>query len=225
MESSMIKGRFDAEKKEFMCRLFSSFLFILIVVLLFWVPYRVFSVLCWGVYALMCYEIFSSRIKGKLMLRTAASIFCFIGIHSFIYCREFLGQPGCVFLICVASFTDIGAYSFGKIFKGPKLCPKISPNKTWAGFWGGILFTNIAIFCLNCTFFTAEKVFLYSMDFWTVQVIILASAGGDLLESWFKRSVGVKDMGDLFPGHGGILDRLDSLLLASIALAIVDILL
>ncbi|MDR2781166.1 MAG: phosphatidate cytidylyltransferase [Holosporaceae bacterium] len=224
MESSVIKERIDAEKKEFVYRLFSSFLFILIVFLLFWVPYKVFSFLCWGTYALMLYEIFSPKINGKIPLRMLSAFICFVGIHSFTYCREFLGQPGCVFLICVASFTDIGAYSFGKILRGPKLCPKISPNKTWAGFWGGILFTNVAIFCLNNTFFSVEGKFLHLMDFWTIQVIILASVAGDLLESWFKRLIGVKDMGDLFPGHGGILDRLDSLLLASIVLAIVDIL-
>ncbi|MDR1235997.1 MAG: phosphatidate cytidylyltransferase [Holosporaceae bacterium] len=224
MESSMIKERIGVEKKEFMLRLFSSFLFILIVVLLFCVPYKVFSVLCWGTYAFMLYEIFSPKIKKKMLLRTFAAVFCFIGIYSFIYCREFLGQPGCLFLICVASFTDIGAYSFGKILRGPKLCPKISPNKTWAGFWGGILFTNVAVFCLNSTFFVIKKPFLYSTDFWTVQLIILASVAGDLLESWFKRLLGVKDMGDLFPGHGGVLDRLDSLLLASTVLAIIDIL-
>jgi phosphatidate cytidylyltransferase len=225
MESSVIKERIDTEKKEFMWRLFSSFLFILIVALLFWVPYRVFSVLCWGTYAVMISEIFSPKIKRKFLLRTFAAIFCFIGIHSFIYCRDFLGQPGCLFLICVASFTDIGAYSFGKILRGPKLCPKISPNKTWAGFWGGILFTNVAVFCLNNTFFAVNKTFVYSTDFWTVQMIILAAVAGDLSESWFKRSVGVKDMGDLFPGHGGVLDRLDSLLLASIVLAVIDFLL
>jgi phosphatidate cytidylyltransferase len=62
-------------------------------------------------------------------------------------------------------------------------------------------------------------------NFWVVQVIIFASIAGDLLESWFKRKMKVKDMGDLFPGHGGFLDRLDSLLLASMVFAVLDILL
>jgi phosphatidate cytidylyltransferase len=139
-----------------------------------------------------------------------------------------MGQASCVFLICISSFTDIGAYSSGKLLRGPKLCPKISPNKTWAGFWGGIIFANIGFFCLDGAFFqfSTEKAFLGAriIDFWTVQLIILSSVAGDLLESWFKRAIRVKDMGDLFPGHGGILDRLDSLLLASIVLAILDIL-
>jgi CDP-diglyceride synthetase len=227
MENSMLKEKIVDEKKEFLWRLFSSFLFILIVVLLFWVPHRIFSFFCWGSYAILLYEIFSSQIKGKILLRLAASAVCFGGILSFVYCREFLGQLGCVFLICMSSFTDIGAYTFGKIIRGPKLCPKISPHKTWAGFWGGIFFANVVFFCLKSAFFqiSAESSYVNQniADFWVVQTVILASVAGDLLESWFKRKLGVKDMGDLFPGHGGFLDRLDSLLLASIVLAMIDI--
>jgi phosphatidate cytidylyltransferase len=106
------------------------------------------------------------------------------------------------------------------------LCPKISPNKTWAGFVGGVLLANAAFFWANNAFFSTEVAFAGAniINFLTVQTIILASVAGDLLESWFKRAIGVKDMGRLFPGHGGILDRLDSLLLASIVLAILDIL-
>jgi phosphatidate cytidylyltransferase len=222
MENSMFKEKIDDEKKEFIWRLSSSFLFILIVILLFLVPYRAFFLLCWGTYIAMVYEIFSPKIRGKMLLRVLAAIICFGGIQSFIYCRDFLGQQGCVFLICISSFADIGAYSFGKILKGPKLCPKISPQKTWAGFWGGIFFANVISFCLKGTVFPTGKNLV--MDFWTIQMVILASIAGDLLESWFKRKIKVKDMGDLFPGHGGFLDRLDSLLLASIVLALIDIL-
>ncbi|MDR0678104.1 MAG: phosphatidate cytidylyltransferase [Holosporaceae bacterium] len=229
MESSMLKEKIDKEKQEFMCRLFSSCWFVLVAFLLFWVPYRVFAILCWVTYAFMVYEIFSSKIRGKITLRILAALFCFCGIRSFIYCRESIGQFGCVFLICISSLTDIGGYSVGKILKGPKLCPKISPNKTWAGFGGGILLANLAFLCLSNEFwrFAAEKssIHMYMSNFWVVQIVILASVAGDLLESWFKRKIKVKDMGDLFPGHGGFLDRLDSLLLASIVFAILDILL
>ncbi|MDR1982867.1 MAG: phosphatidate cytidylyltransferase [Holosporaceae bacterium] len=222
----MLKEKIDEEKKEFMCRLFSSFGFVLVAVLLFWVPYRVFAILCWTTYIFMVGEIFSPKIKGKMLLRILAAIFCFGGIRSFLYCREFLGQFGCMFLICISSLTDIGGYSIGKIIRGPKLCPKISPNKTWAGFGGGVLLANLTFLCLNSTWFqfSMEKSLTYAhiTDFWTVQIVILASIAGDLLESWFKRTMGVKDMGDLFPGHGGFLDRLDSLLLASIVLAVLN---
>jgi CDP-diglyceride synthetase len=222
MGNSMLKEKIDDEKEEFVWRLLSSFLFILIVVLLFWVPQRMFSILCWGTYALMVREIFSSKIKGKMLLRVFAAIVCFGGIRSFLYCRDVSGQSQCALLIFISSFTDIGAYSFGKILKGPKLCPKISPQKTWAGFWGGIFLANVTFFCLNNAVFRLNDT--TAVNLFVVETVILASVAGDLLESWFKRTIGVKDMGDLFPGHGGILDRLDSLLTASIALAVIDIL-
>jgi phosphatidate cytidylyltransferase len=210
------------EKNEFFWRMCSSFLFILIVVLLFWVPHMTFSVICWGTCAFMMREIFSNKVTKQMPLRLLMATFCCIGTGSFIYCREHLGQWGCVFLICVSSFTDIGAYSFGKILKGPKLCPRISPKKTWAGVVGGIFLGNVISYCLKSPFFQMERTFV--VDFWTIQMIILASIGGDLLESWFKRKIRVKDMGNLFPGHGGILDRLDSLLLSSVVLAIMGVL-
>ncbi|MDR0968284.1 MAG: phosphatidate cytidylyltransferase [Holosporaceae bacterium] len=227
MESSAIeRENVCVQRKEFVHRLFSSCLFILAAILLFRIPYGAFSILCWGAFAFMIFEILSPKIKGKFWTRIIATIVCFGGIQSFIYCREFLGELGCAFLICISSFTDIGAYSFGKILGGSKLCPKISPNKTWAGFWGGIVFANISFYCLKAAFFSKGTAFpsLGFADFWTVQAVILAAVVGDLLESWFKRAIKVKDMGKLFPGHGGVLDRLDSLLLASIVLAILDFL-
>jgi phosphatidate cytidylyltransferase len=222
MESSMLKERINDIKWELMQRLISSFLFIFIVVLLFLVPYKVFFVICWGAYAIMVSEIFSSKIKGKMLLRAFAAIVCFGGIWSFLYCRNISGQSQCVLLIFISSFTDIGAYSFGKILRGSKLCPKISPQKTWAGLWGGILLANVAFFCLNDAVFRFPNA--NNGNLIVVETVIFAAVVGDLLESWFKRKIGVKDMGDLFPGHGGILDRLDSLLATSIVLAIIDIL-
>ena len=222
MGSSILKEKIDDEKWEFMQRLLSSFLFILIVVLLFLVPYKVFTVLCWATYGIIAREIFSPKIKGRILLRLLAVIVCFWGIRSFLYCRDVSDQSQCVLLIFISSFTDIGAYSFGKILKGPKLCPKISPQKTWAGFLGGILLANITFFCLNNSVFRFNNSPLVNLL--VVETVILAAVTGDLLESWFKRKIGVKDMGNWFPGHGGILDRLDSLLMASIVLAIIDIL-
>ncbi|MDR1561038.1 MAG: phosphatidate cytidylyltransferase [Holosporaceae bacterium] len=216
------------QKKEFFTRLLSSFLFIPFIFLLFFVPYKLFAILCWATYVMIVCEIFSPKIKGKLPLRVLALLICFVGIYSFMYCREFFGPFGCGFLICIASFTDIGAYSFGTLLKGPKLCPKISPNKTWAGFGGGIIMANIAFLCLSNVFPKSSMggSFLITnvKNFWVVQTIILSSIGGDLLESAFKREIAVKDMGNLFPGHGGVLDRLDSLILSSIVLVVLDVL-
>jgi phosphatidate cytidylyltransferase len=194
---------------------------------MYFAPMWIFCCLCFGACATIALEIFSPKIKGRYLIRCTAFILCVAGILAFIYCRKVFGIAGCVYLICVASFTDIGAYCIGKAFRGPKLCPQISPNKTWAGFFGGIFLANLACYCLSNLFMQAPK----SMEFFSrivnnftvVQFVIMASVVGDLLESYFKRRIGVKDMGTLFPGHGGMLDRLDSLIFASILLAMINI--
>ncbi|MDR3187083.1 MAG: phosphatidate cytidylyltransferase [Holosporaceae bacterium] len=229
MANEMTQDNEESEDgKEFVLRVISSFIFIPLIFLLFLVHHNAFLALCWTTFGVMACEIFSPKIKGKWALRTLALITCFLGIVSFTYCRKFFGPLGCGFLIGIASFTDIGAYLFGKILRGPKLCPKISPQKTWAGLIGGIVLANAACFCAGYMLLgSSEYGFFWpksAVNFWTVQAVILASVLGDLLESTFKRKIAVKDMGELFPGHGGILDRLDSLILASIVFAVIDIL-
>jgi phosphatidate cytidylyltransferase len=106
--------------------------------------------------------------------------------------------------------TDIFAFFAGKSLGGPKLAPKISPNKTWSGLIGGILAS--ALIGLMSSF-----MFVGGAAFFIVASILLAllEQGSDLLESKFKRIFGVKDSGDLIPGHGGVLDRLDGMMLVA----------
>ncbi|MDR2067868.1 MAG: phosphatidate cytidylyltransferase [Holosporaceae bacterium] len=229
MASEMVQENEESDDgKEFVVRVLSSFMFIPLIFLLFLVHRNVFLALCWTTFGVMACEILSPKIRGKWPLRALALAICFLGIVSFIHCRKFFGPLGCGFLIGIASFTDIGAYSFGKVLRGPKLCPKISPKKTWAGLMGGIILANVACFCAGYIFFRSSEYGVFwpksAVNFWTVQAVILASVLGDLLESTFKRKIEVKDMGDVFPGHGGILDRLDSLILASIVFTVIDIL-
>ncbi|MDR3151305.1 MAG: phosphatidate cytidylyltransferase [Holosporaceae bacterium] len=220
-EKQMIAVRKD--RKELLTRLLSSFLFIPMILLMCLVPYWLFCGLTAIVYVAIVFEIFSKKIHGHLAIRIAAGAVCFCGILAFMYCRRTLGVLGCVFLIFTSSFTDIGSYCFGKAFGGPKLCPKISPNKTWAGLCGGIILANIACYCLEELFlpmYGGELPSLNMYNFVMVQYIILSSVVGDLLESLFKRKINVKDTGAIFPGHGGFLDRLDSLIFSSITLAL-----
>ena len=107
---------------------------------------------------------------------------------------------------CVAS--DIGGYLFGKFFKGRKLT-KISPNKTYSGAIGSVILTNISISILY---------FLYtnSASYLILIVSTITSFGcqiGDLFFSYLKRKAKIKDTGSILPGHGGVLDRLDGILL------------
>ncbi|EQA3419797.1 phosphatidate cytidylyltransferase [Cronobacter dublinensis] len=104
--------------------------------------------------------------------------------------------------------ADSGAYMFGKMFGKHKLAPKVSPGKTWQGFIGG-LFTAAVISWIYGAWadLNVAPVTLLACSI----VAALASVLGDLTESMFKREAGIKDSGHLIPGHGGILDRIDSL--------------
>ncbi len=109
--------------------------------------------------------------------------------------------------------ADIGAYFSGKNLGKHKLMPLVSPNKTIEGLVGGLICS--AIFVLAFCYFTkvpSDKWFIYAA---MAAVVALFSAVGDLLESMFKREVGLKDSGSCLPGHGGILDRIDSLTAAA----------
>ena len=109
--------------------------------------------------------------------------------------------------VCV--FTDIGGYVFGKIFKGPKLT-KISPNKTYAGMIGGfflsLLFISIYLNIINHTLTLQWLI--------TSIVVSLVSQTGDIIISYFKRLSKLKNTGNIIPGHGGLLDRIDGMIFA-----------
>ena len=109
-------------------------------------------------------------------------------------------------LMVVTWSTDIFAYFAGRSIGGPKLAPRISPNKTWAGLAGGFAGAALAG-ALLAWLFALDPLFYFAGG----PLGIIAQAG-DLYESWVKRRAGVKDSGSLLPGHGGVLDRLDGLL-------------
>lgn len=163
--------------------------------------------------AVMTYEIFFDTPNKFLTLKIFTFLICICGISSLVFFRALCGAGVCIFLICAASGTDMGGYFFGKLIGGPKLCPRISPNKTISGFVGAILFANILCFiCAKC--------FSFSVNLYVTQFIILFAILGDLFESKVKRIFGIKDFGTCLKGHGGVLDRFDSLVFSSIAFAI-----
>jgi len=117
--------------------------------------------------------------------------------------------------------TDICAYFSGKAIGGPKMAPKISPNKTWAGMIGGMAGAAIV-----ASLFMLDAYRPAALEDWSLLCMIILGAcfavigqAGDLLISAMKRKYGVKDTGNLIPGHGGVLDRVDALLLAAPAFA------
>lgn len=108
--------------------------------------------------------------------------------------------------------NDTGAYLSGRAFGKHKLCERLSPKKTMEGFYGGLLLSIVAA-CICCAVIYSDASFV-TYVFWAVYgaVVSLLSTVGDLFESLIKRRLDVKDSGNLIPGHGGILDRIDSLL-------------
>lgn len=126
------------------------------------------------------------------------------------------GRAWTMLMLAVAWAADIAAFLIGSALKGPKLWPRFSPNKTWSGFVGGLVAGVVA----------AEIValllpFQHPLRFpWLVGLVAgLATMAGDLWESMLKRRFGVKDSGGLIPGHGGLLDRVDGLMFAVLAMA------
>jgi len=118
------------------------------------------------------------------------------------------GGAGLVlFLVFLTEFNDVAQYVWGKLLGRGKIIPKVSPNKTWAGFLGGIA-TTVALATLLAPWLTPlsrEHALMVGL------LIGLAGFVGDVVVSAVKRDIGVKDSGSLLPGHGGILDRVDSL--------------
>lgn len=115
--------------------------------------------------------------------------------------------------------TDIGAYFAGRLIGGPKIAPAISPSKTWAGLGGGMVGSTL-LFTLALSFtFVDMAYFRAFLPLFLLLGILLAivAQAGDFFESWMKRRAAVKDSGTLIPGHGGMFDRVDGLLAASIA--------
>lgn len=122
--------------------------------------------------------------------------------------NHYSGALWLLYVMILVWGADSGAYMFGKLFGKHKLAPKVSPGKTWQGFLGGLLTAGIISWGYGAWAnldVTSSTLFICSV------VAALASVLGDLTESMFKREAGIKDSGHLIPGHGGILDRIDSL--------------
>ena len=114
-----------------------------------------------------------------------------------------------ILLICIS--TDMGGYVFGKTFKGPKLT-SISPKKTYAGMIGSFIFFVVLFFVLLVMNFINKEFILSYLIF--ILIISSVSQIGDIFISYFKRLSHIKDTGNLIPGHGGLLDRIDGMIFA-----------
>jgi phosphatidate cytidylyltransferase len=114
-------------------------------------------------------------------------------------------------LVLLTAATDLGGYVAGALFGKHPMAPKISPNKTWEGFAGALALQLVIGILL--------WLFVFDQSWWEGAIVgfvmMLSATFGDLIESMIKRDLGVKDMGSVLPGHGGVMDRLDSLVINS----------
>jgi phosphatidate cytidylyltransferase len=124
-----------------------------------------------------------------------------------------------LYLLFAVAVGDVSAFTFGRLFGKRKLCSRISPNKTWAGSFGGLGVSMVAPWLLRFSFphFTALDLVLTGL------IVGIGGQLGDLVLSFIKRDIGIKDMGALIPGHGGVLDRINSTIyVAPLFLHLVD---
>ena len=126
------------------------------------------------------------------------------------------GLAAVIWLFAVTWASDIGAYFVGRMIGGPKLIPAISPNKTWAGAVGAILISAL-VAALLARILTGAVV----MPALLGAVLSIVAQAGDLFKSLLKRRHGLKDSGDLIPGHGGVIDRVEGLVAAAVAASLI----
>ncbi len=169
------------------------------------------------------YEWFSLSKKTEFFVPIMLLGVIYMGLSygSFLALREVYSLNVLLLFIGMIWFSDIGAYFVGKFFGGAKLIPQVSPNKTWSGFGGALffptLFAVIWIYILGFHYEFDHNNWYILFPISAVLGVVIGAVGqaGDLLISFIKRQAGVKDTGALIPGHGGLLDRIDSMLLGA----------
>lgn len=176
-----------------------------------WNGYFVFGffVLAGGIAALI-----SGKRNGvSLALLGFGPIYIGLPAVALVMLRANFGFEATLWVFVLVWATDIGAYAFGRTIGGPKLMPRVSPNKTWAGLCGGMI-------CAAMVGVGGSGVAALAHTPWPVLGLLGAALAviaqvGDLFESAIKRRVGAKDSSRLIPGHGGLLDRVDGVLTAA----------
>ena len=147
--------------------------------------------------------------RNKLLL-FVFSLYVVLGGWGLVYFRAEFGMGWILWLLAVVIVTDIAGYFAGRTFGGPKFWPAVSPKKTWAGTGAG--WVGAALVGFGFAIFTKSGVSLILLSV----AVSFASQMGDIVESALKRYVGIKDSSALIPGHGGLFDRFDAILGATV---------
>ena len=184
----------------------------------------------------------SKRVETRLTWVVAGLLYTTIAAWVLIYLRapyEGIFQVGLILAAVIG--VDVGAYVAGRSIGGPKIAPTISPSKTWAGLFGGVLGASLVLITASwswrsglcdayfrtydqhlsygkfgfdgpCSLLNPPLSYLLPVGVMIGALIAIIAQAGDFFESWMKRRAGVKDSGRLIPGHGGLFDRVDGLL-------------
>ena len=189
----------------------------------------IISFISWLEFTILTNKVYRKKneiIANLILILSFFYVTLFAGVtYYFIY----IDNIYFVYILLICAFSDIGGYVFGKIFKGKKLTD-ISPNKTISGSLGSLLFSLVPYFLFKVVFIYSEIEFFAFVSNNLSNILIciylsLICQMGDLFISYFKRLADVKDTGKILPGHGGLLDRIDGIIFAIPALAILGYLL
>ncbi|HUH68610.1 MAG TPA: phosphatidate cytidylyltransferase [Mycobacterium sp.] len=163
-------------------------------------------------------EPFAGSPSANYLRDTSATVFLAAWVPLFasfgallVYPKDGAGRVFCLMVTVVAS--DVGGYAVGVLFGKHPMVPAISPKKSWEGFAGSLVF-GITAAILTATFLAGKSPWVGAL---LGIVLVLTCTLGDLVESQIKRDLGIKDMGRLLPGHGGLMDRLDGVLPSAVA--------
>ena len=168
----------------------------------------------WWLIALVWVVIFpkgSRLLRKNLLVKLVNGLFIFVPMAIALMALHLLDPMLVLFLLILIWAADIGAYFAGKLLGKTKLCPSVSPGKTLEGMFGGIVLAQV--FAISYAYVSIQAPLLGDFLIFSLiaLVVSIVSVLGDLFESVLKRIAEVKDSGNILPGHGGMLDRIDSL--------------
>ncbi len=209
---------------------------ILIVFGALFVPvYAITQYLLWqgnGFIVALCFAVLTALVsiiiggvKKEGLIALVPAFYPALLVLTMLLCNDLPGDNGfmaTLLIFVISPFTDTMAYFTGSLIGGPKLCPKLSPKKTISGAIGGLVGGIVGAIAVYF-------IFMPKVDFFSpVLLFIIAGVAGailtqvgDLFESFIKRRVGIKDMGKIMPGHGGVMDRIDGMSFASVLMFVI----
>ena len=171
--------------------------------------------LLWLIIVVACAAFMAYKVRKEKhpLLLLLGVLYISVGMGALMWIYDVVGAVMTLWLIFAVWSVDVGGYVFGSMIGGPKLAPKISPKKTWAGLIGGVLLA--ATVCGGFVYLMGVNTNIFILFTAVAASLAVIAQIGDLCESAIKRYLGIKDSSNLIPGHGGIFDRIDGLVFAA----------